>query len=182
MQHSEYGPAFHWFTPVACKNKYRTTTGTILLLFELPTPLPRICVRKERILSITNGLHNRPLCSLIQTIELIHVLLVELKAVYIGVGDNSRWRVALGKRYKSILQAPSDENLVRLLAMLLGDADKRFVVCLFVAHNRAVGFNYYLMVFAVLDNFALLAPRVELRSFISSSSRTQANKLSRTSI
>jgi len=116
----------------------------------------------ERELSIGYGLHNSALGSLIQTVQLSHVVLVKFETVDVGVANNARWRVALGKRNVALLQTPSDENLVWLLVVLLRDAGKRLVVGFLVADDRAVGFDDDVLGLAVLDDFTLLTPGVEL--------------------
>jgi hypothetical protein len=114
-------------------------------------------------LLIANSLHNRAILALVQSIQLGHVVLVELKAVDICVADDSRRCVALGQRHVSLLQAPANKNLVGSNIVLLAYADEGLVVCLFVADERAVGFDDDVVLLAVLDAFALLAPGVELR-------------------
>lgn len=99
---------------------------------------------------------------MIQPIQRSHILFVEFKIVYISVADNPRRIVTLGQRYESLLQTPSDEDLVGFLVVFLRDGGKCRVVCLFVADNGAVGFDYDVAFFAVFDDFALLAPGVEL--------------------
>lgn len=114
------------------------------------------------LLRIANGLDNCALCALIEPIQRSHVILVELKVVNVSVADNPRRIVTLGQRYESLLQTPSNENLVGFLVVFLSDSGERCVVCLFVADNGAVGFDYNVAFFAVVDDFTLLAPRVEL--------------------
>jgi hypothetical protein len=112
--------------------------------------------------SIGYGLHNSSLGSLVQAVQLIHILLVELETVDVGVANDARRRVALRKRNVALLQTPPDENLVWLLVVLLGDAGERLVVRFLVADDRAVSFDDDVLGFAVFDDFALLAPGVEL--------------------
>jgi hypothetical protein len=116
--------------------------------------------------SIGYGLHNSSLGSLVQAVQLIHILLVELETVDVGVANDARRRVALRKRNVALLQTPPDENLVWLLVVLLGDAGERLVVRFLVAYDRAVSFDDDVLGFAVFDDFALLAPGVELTQLL----------------
>ena len=61
--------------------------------------------------------------------------------------------------------------MVGLLVVFLGDAGERFVVGFFVANNRAVCFDYDVALLAVVDNFMLLAPWVELEKNVSKTLR-----------
>ena len=121
----------------------------------------------KRELSIGYGLHNSALGSLIQTVQLSHILLIKLETVDVDIANNAGWCVALRKRNVALLQTPSDENLVWLLVVLLGDAGKRLVVGFLVADDRAVGFDDDVLGLAVLDDLALLTPGVELNVSIS---------------
>jgi hypothetical protein len=56
-----------------------------------------------------------------QTIELRHVLLIQLKAVYISVLSNSARIVALRERSPTLLQTVSNQDLCGCLAVLLGN-------------------------------------------------------------
>lgn len=123
---------------------------------------------KKRSLSVGYGLHNSALGSLIQTVQLSHILLVKLETIDVGIANNAGWCVALGKRNIALLQTPSDENLVWLLFVLLSDAGERRVVGFLVADDRAVGFDDDALGLAVLDDLALLTPWVKLNVSVSS--------------
>jgi hypothetical protein len=92
----------------------------------------------------------------------MHIILIQLKAIDISIADDSGRCVTLGQRHESLLQTPPHENLIRFRVVLLGDADEGFVLCFFVADERAVGLDDDVVGLAVFDAFALLAPWVEL--------------------
>jgi hypothetical protein len=117
---------------------------------------------KQGCLCVGYGLHDGALCSLVQIIQFRHVVLVKLEAIDVDVAGDSGWCIALGKRHESLLQTPSDEDLVGLLVVLLGDGDEGLVLALLVANDGAVGFDDNVVLLAVLDTVALLAPGVKL--------------------
>jgi hypothetical protein len=117
---------------------------------------------------IANCLHDSAALPLIQAIQLRHIITIQLKAIYVGIAHNARRRVTLRQRNVSLLQTPAHKDLIWADAMLLADAKERLVLGLFVAHKRAVCFDDDVVILAVFDTLALLAPRVELW-FISNS-------------
>jgi hypothetical protein len=76
------------------------------------------------VLLVTNGLYNSALLALIQAIQLLHIVLIQLKAVDVGITFNSGRRVALRERHESLLQAPPYKNLIGRRLMLLRYADE----------------------------------------------------------
>ncbi len=54
-------------------------------------------------LSVGYGLHDGTLGSLVQTVQLSHILLVQLEIVNVDIANDTRWRVALGKRDEALL-------------------------------------------------------------------------------
>jgi hypothetical protein len=113
-------------------------------------------------LRIAYCLHDCALRTLIQTIQLLHVILVKDEAEDVDVAGNAGWCIALRERHESLLQTPSDENLARLLVVRLREAEDGFVVRLLVANEGAVGLDDDVVLLAVFDTIALLAPGVEL--------------------
>jgi hypothetical protein len=110
----------------------------------------------------TPNLHQRAIGTLIQLIQLLHILLIKLEPVDISIAHDALRRVALRQRDPPLLQAPADEDLVRTDAVFLADGEERRVLGLLVAHQRAVCLHDDVVLLAEVDELALLAPRVEL--------------------
>ena len=110
----------------------------------------------------THRLHDGTLCTLVQSIELGHVFIVKCEVINLGVVNDARRCVALRQRHISLLQTPAHKDLIGTFVMFLADADQCRILRLLVANKRAVGFDDDVVLLAVLHNFALLAPGVQL--------------------
>ena len=64
------------------------------------------------------------------------------------------------------MQTPSNEDLIGLFVVLLGDAGEGLVVCFLVADDGAVGFYDNVSLLAVLNDLALLTPGVKLATLV----------------
>lgn len=109
---------------------------------------------------IINSLNNRPFLPLIQSIQPLYISLVNLKIKHVGITPDILRVVALGQGHPILLQRVADQDLGGRLVVFLGQRGQRRVVGFVVAHERRVGRDDDVVVLAVSDDFALLAPRV----------------------
>lgn len=113
-------------------------------------------------LLIADSLHNRTLSTLIQPIQLLHILVIKLESIHISIAHDPRRCVAFRQRYISLLQTPSYKHLIRAHVVFLADTQECLVLRFFIPNERAVRFDDDIVVLAVFDDFALLAPGMEL--------------------
>lgn len=113
-------------------------------------------------LRIINRLHDRTLGTLVQAVQLLHILAIQLKAVNVGVTLDSARGVALRQRHPVLLQAIPDEHLSGALTVLLGDGVEGLVLGLLVADEWTICFYDDALLLTVGYSLALLVPGVQL--------------------
>ena len=111
-------------------------------------------------LVVTNGLYNSTIFPLVQTIKLAHILLTDLKPVYVGILLDPSLVITLRQRYPVLLQTVPNQDLRGRLVIFLRHRLECLIVRFVIPHQRAVRLNNDAVPLAVLVDRALLAPGV----------------------
>jgi hypothetical protein len=111
---------------------------------------------------VLDRLHDTPLSTLVQSIQRVHIALIELELEHIGITCDPAGSIALRNGRPSFLQRPPHKDLVGGLLMFLSDGVQCFAVGFLVADEGCVGGYHNVGFGTVGDDFTLLAPWVEL--------------------
>lgn len=123
---------------------------------------PALRHRNPPLALILHRLNDCSLLSLIQLVQQAHILLIQLEIEHVRIGHDSSGRITLRQRYPTLLQTVTDKDLVGILLVLLCHFDQGLVAGFHVANERTVCFDDDVVLVAVIDNVALLAPGMQL--------------------
>lgn len=112
---------------------------------------------------VRDRLNDSTIGALIKIVQRLHVFFAQVEIVDVCVALDSAGSVTLWQGYPALLQTVSDKHLSSTFVVFLRDRVQGRVVGLLIAYKRAVCFDDNLVLVAVVDSFALLVPRVQLR-------------------
>lgn len=105
--------------------------------------------RLQEASGIVYGHYDGTACTLIESIQNVHILVFQIKTINICVRSNALWSVAFWQTNPAFLDTPPDQDLVWCDAMLLSNGDKVLVLRFLISHYWAISLNNNVLLLAI---------------------------------